>query len=320
MLLTVLSVPECPSAGVLLDRIEVALGERAADIDVVVLDDDHRARRWGMTGSPTLLVGGVDPFAAGGTEGSVSCRLYRGTDGTVSGAPSVAELVAVFAAAGTSTPAADGARLDAVGRSGRGRLAPVEHGLRAVQRAALRALADTGLPPRRVELDRAAEPYGRPVAEVLRDLATEDFLTLDQNGEIRALYPFSVPASRHRVRVAAGPDVWAMCALDALGIPAMLGRAVGIDTTDPITAQAITVHVGLDGAVRGPDDSVMFLGRRGCLESAEQACCDLINFFGSRHSAARWAALNTDARGELMGLEAAAELGRSIFGALLHDG
>src|SRR4051794_21555469 len=92
MLLTVLSVPGCPNAAVLLDRLRTVLNDPAADVEVVVIGDDEHARGWGMTGPPTLLVDGVDPFAAAGVEPSVSCRLYRGADGILAGAPSVADL------------------------------------------------------------------------------------------------------------------------------------------------------------------------------------------------------------------------------------
>jgi len=45
-----------------------------------------------MHGSPTILVDGTDPFAQPGQLASVSCRLYRDSDGHVDGAPSVSQL------------------------------------------------------------------------------------------------------------------------------------------------------------------------------------------------------------------------------------
>ena len=314
MLLTVLSVPDCPHTSVLLDRIRTALGAQSADLEVVLIGEDDRARQWGMTGSPTLLVNGVDPFTAG-LEPSVSCRLSHSADGSRSGVPSLADLKAVF---GPGRRAALVARpVDVAGRGGRGRRAPVEGGLRAVQRSVLRAIVDTGLPPGAAELDRVAEAHGRGGTEVLHELAAEDFLTLDQSGQLRAVYPFSVSRTRHHVRIEDGPQVWAMCAIDALGIARMIERSVTIDSADPITADPITVHVTTAGVRANPAGVVVFVGRRGCDGPAEQTCCDLINFFGSRHSATRWASRNADTDGEILDLNAAAELGRLIFGGLL---
>ncbi|HZE65549.1 MAG TPA: organomercurial lyase [Sporichthyaceae bacterium] len=316
MLLTVLSVPGCPNTNLLVGRVRTALGTRPADLEVVVINEEDGARRWGMTGSPTLLVGGVDPFPAAGLEPSVSCRLYRSADSSLWGVPSVAELEAVFVPR-PGAPAREGRVVDIAGRGGRGRLAPVEGGLRAVQRATLRAMADTGVPPCPAEVDRVAEPFGRSGTDVLRALAFEDFLTLDQVGHLRAVYPFSIPPTRHLVRMEDGPQVWAMCAIDALGIPGMIDRAVTIDTTDPITAQPITVCIPRDGVRAVSAGPVVFVGRRGRDGPAEQTCCEVINFFSSRHSAARWAALNVDAGGEILELDVAAELGQVIFGGLL---
>jgi hypothetical protein len=45
-----------------------------------------------MHGSPTLLIGGVDPFAEPGQPPSMSCRLYRDGDGQVTGAPTIGQL------------------------------------------------------------------------------------------------------------------------------------------------------------------------------------------------------------------------------------
>jgi hypothetical protein len=42
-----------------------------------------------MHRSPTLLIDGVDPFAAPGRPPSRSCRLYRDAEGHADGAPPV---------------------------------------------------------------------------------------------------------------------------------------------------------------------------------------------------------------------------------------
>jgi hypothetical protein len=320
MLLTVLSVPECPNVEVLIDRLREVLPGPVAGLDVIVVDDDEQARAWGMTGSPTLLVDGVDPFAVAGGEASVSCRLYRGADCTVGGAPSVTDLRAVLSVDATtgSSPTAPG--IDIVGRGGRGRRAPAERRLRAVQQAVLRAIAGSGAPPEVAELDRIAAPFGRGGAEVLRELAAADHLTLDADGRPRAVYPFSVVASRHRVQIEDGPAVWAMCAVDALGIAPMLGRAVSIESSDPITCEPIRVRAAPAAPAEAePPGTVVHLAARAGDGPAERVCCDVINFFATAHSAARWAAVHPDVRGEIVSLADAAQVGRAIFADLLAE-
>jgi hypothetical protein len=91
--LQILHVPDCPGAKALDDR----LGPLVAGLpgirmtrQVVMTEED--AVRLGMTGSPTLLADGADPFAPSGLEPSLSCRLYRDENGRLGSAPSAAQL------------------------------------------------------------------------------------------------------------------------------------------------------------------------------------------------------------------------------------
>jgi hypothetical protein len=93
MELTVLAVPGCPNAPVLEKRLAEALaGWPLATVRRQVIADVADAVRWRMHGSPTLLVDGHDPFAEAGTGPAVACRMYRGENGGLDGAPSVAAL------------------------------------------------------------------------------------------------------------------------------------------------------------------------------------------------------------------------------------
>jgi hypothetical protein len=61
-------------------------------------------------------------------------------------------------------------------------------------------------------------------------------------GEVAIAYPFSSAPTHHRVRIVDGPDVFAMCAINALGIAEMLDVDVEITSSDPHTGHAVTVH------------------------------------------------------------------------------
>lgn len=93
MQVTVLAVPGCPNAAVLEQRLTTVLGGRTGvSLAHQVISDEDEAERWGMRGSPTLLIDGADPFAVPGEPPGLSCRLYRDEDGQLSGAPSVGQL------------------------------------------------------------------------------------------------------------------------------------------------------------------------------------------------------------------------------------
>ncbi|MEV7025957.1 alkylmercury lyase family protein [Kitasatospora sp. NPDC093558] len=312
MRVEMLIVPDCPNGPVLKERLVLALAGRT-DVEVAehVVDDQAEAERRGMHGSPTLLVDGRDPFAVPGTSASVSCRLYRGADGRVGGAPSVEELRRAL-----GTPATGGADRSA-GRAGRGRLAPVEGGLRAVQQAVLRSFATTGAPPGQAELDRAAEPFAVPADRVLAELAAEDFLTLDDTGRIQAAYPFSVTPTEHVVQIADGPTVWSMCAIDALGIPVMLGADAVITSADPVTGEPVRVEFTDGTATWQPATAVVYYGARPGNGPAAALCCGYLRFFTDRDTAEQWTGRNAGLNGAVLDQAEAERLGADIFGPLL---
>ena len=153
MHLTVLAVPDCPNVRLLERHLARALeGHQNVTVSRHEVADQDQASRWGMNGSPTLLVDGIDPFAGPGQQASLSCRLFRDGHGHSGGAPSVRQLRKAISHPVTVVADTDGESwLDALGRGGRGRIAPAERGLRAVHQAVLRSFAATGNPP--------AEPY-----------------------------------------------------------------------------------------------------------------------------------------------------------------
>lgn len=97
MRVLVLAVPDCPNASLLEERLaQVLEGRSDVLVSRQVIDDEQEAARQGMHGSPTILVDGRDPFAGPGQPGTLSCRLYRDSDGRVEGAPSVSQLSQVI--------------------------------------------------------------------------------------------------------------------------------------------------------------------------------------------------------------------------------
>lgn len=325
MRITVLTVPDCPNAPLVRERIAAALDGRAADVELIEVWKEADAVRWGMTGSPTVLLDGVDPFAVEGAAPGVSCRLYRDGEGRTDGAPSVESLREALAFGRVEMSAATGGDcceaevLDLLGRGGRGRRAPAAGGLRAVHQAVLRHFAATGHAPEPDLLEAAAATAGRTAGEVLAELDREDFLTLAEDGRIRAAYPFSAVPTPHRVRIAGGAETWSMCAIDALGIAAMLGQDVMIASADPVTAEPVTVTVTEGRAVWRPAGAVVFVGRRGYEGPAAAVCCDALNFFAHDASARAWAQAHPEVKGSVVGQARAEEIGRATFGPLLRD-
>jgi hypothetical protein len=103
MELTVLTVPDCPNAALLAERL-VAVGVAQDQVVWTTVTSDEQAAKAGMHGSPTLLLDGVDPFAEPGAPTGYACRLYRGPGGAVDGAPTAAALAGVLAGGPVAAP------------------------------------------------------------------------------------------------------------------------------------------------------------------------------------------------------------------------
>ena len=320
MELTILSVPDCPNVMLLEQRLaQVIAGRRDITVSRQVIADQDEAARWGMRGSPTILVDGTDAFAEPGEPASVSCRLYRDGSGKADGAPSVSQLRQVIGeAAAIESDAGTPDWLDAAGRGGRGRIAPAERGLRAVHQAVLRSFAATGHAPEQSLLDEAARPFD--ASRVLAELAEGDFLYLDQAGRISAAYPFSATTTPHSVQITGGASAYAMCAIDALGMADMLQASVLIRSADPTNGEPITVALDKGSSEWNPATTVVFVGRTAdqCAGPSAAICCDYMNFFTSHATAEAWASAHPGIIGGILSQARALQIAEQIFGQLLR--
>jgi hypothetical protein len=196
------------------------------------------------------------------------------------------------------------------------RIAAVPAPARAVHRAILRALADAGIAPTRAQLGADLERH-------LETLAANDIIGLDDDGEIAYAYPFSTRPTAHRVQLPGGARPYAMCAVDALGIPAMLDTDAVITSRDPHIGEPITVSVTDHGTVASwqPSQTVVFLGSRADCETttSAQSCCGYLNFFANHSNALAWAVQHPQITGAVLNQDQALALGVRYFGDLLRS-
>jgi hypothetical protein len=174
-------------------------------------------------------------------------------------------------------------------------------------------------------------PFGADGRTVLALLHAADFLRLDSGGVIDAAYPFSATPTAHLVQIQDGPAVFSICAIDALGIAAMVGRSVTIRSAEPGTGTPITVTVPAGGgrAIWEPASTVVFTGQQEtcgiCPEPdasvpsvAADVCCGFINFVTTQQRAAAWASAHPEVTGQTLDQKDALATGIQIFGLLLR--
>ncbi len=80
----------CPTWKLTDQRLQAVLGP-VSTIQYRLVESQEDAEQLGFTGSPTVLVDGVDPFAIAGAPVGLACRVYLTAAGR-EGAPSVEQL------------------------------------------------------------------------------------------------------------------------------------------------------------------------------------------------------------------------------------
>jgi hypothetical protein len=86
----------CPNWKVAAEHLATIAAERP-DITVTLhlVETFDEAERVGFHGSPSIIMDGVDPFAAAGIGGGLACRVYETPDGRA-GAPTLEQLRAAL--------------------------------------------------------------------------------------------------------------------------------------------------------------------------------------------------------------------------------
>ncbi|NMM31160.1 MAG: thioredoxin family protein [Cellulomonas sp.] len=90
--ITLLYFDGCPNWKATEERLAIIAAERP-DITVTrhLVETFDEAQRVGFRGSPSVLVDGIDPFAAADASVGLTCRLYQTPDG-LSGSPTLEQL------------------------------------------------------------------------------------------------------------------------------------------------------------------------------------------------------------------------------------
>ena len=187
-----------------------------------------------------------------------------------------------------------------------------------LHRAVLRRFLETGDPPATGWIAGAAAGLG------LSDSAVAELEAADlvhaANGVVCVAYPFSGTPTRQHVELDGFPTVYAMCAIDALGIPAMAGRDGRIAATDPRDGAPVVVSVRGGQWRWTPAPAVVVFGsNRDCGTDCGswEVTCPSTTFHASRGSARAYLAARGDIDGQILDQDAAVERGRRNFGPLL---
>ncbi|MFQ5804649.1 MAG: alkylmercury lyase family protein [Candidatus Methylomirabilales bacterium] len=189
-----------------------------------------------------------------------------------------------------------------------------------VRRHVLRGFA-SGTTPTTVTLAEQCGVSSRKAREILLRLMAMDLLLLDRTGEaVLAAYPFSSTPTPHRVRLM-GREVFALCAVDALGIPAMLRETAEISSRCAHCESKVEVQAQPDtlSQYHSSEIAVWFPESEDDCCPVAQSRCPNISFFCTDEHLKAWRWANGYPSGVVLSLLEAFEVGRVIFGSLLAE-
>lgn len=189
-----------------------------------------------------------------------------------------------------------------------------------VRRHVLRGFA-SGTTPATVTLAKQCGLSSVQVREILLRLMAMDLLSLDSTGEtVLVAYPFSSVPTPHRVRLTSR-EVFALCAVDALGIPAMLAETAGISSRCALCESKVEVQAHPDNLSQyHPSEIVVWFpeSEDDCCPVAQSRCPN-ISFFCIHEHLQAWRQANGHPHGVVLSLVEAFEVGQEIFGSLLSE-
>lgn len=98
------------------------------------------------------------------------------------------------------------------------------------------------------EITSQANDAGIDVASALKGLKAKGLTAIQNDGCISGIYPFSALPTNHQVQIEGGKSVYAMCAIDSLGIAYELEQDVTITSSCSHCKSHIAIQV-IEGEV-----------------------------------------------------------------------
>jgi len=185
----------------------------------------------------------------------------------------------------------------------------------------LRGFANAAHAPSLPELSTKTGMSQSEVLSILGELKNRDLVVLDESGRrVTGAYPFTEHETEHTVRHRERA-LRAMCAVDALGIGAMLGADVVVESRCRACGAPIHAETGdRGGSLKScnPKDTVVWVGDHYAGGCGATSLCTMIAFFCTDAHLHSWRdSSGTGMSGHRLSADEAHQLGCAIFGPML---
>lgn len=195
------------------------------------------------------------------------------------------------------------------------------HDLDRIRTAILEGFVETSRAPSLSSLSATTGVKSDRLLLKLNDLKERDLIVLSESGEaVTGAYPFTESSTEHRVHLDS-QVLNAMCAIDALGVGAMVGKDVTIESSCRACAAPVhveTAHRGtaLDAYI--PESAVVWIGDQYAGGCGATSLCTTIAFFCSDEHLLSWRdSAGSGIAGHRLSVDEAHQIGRAVFGPML---
>jgi hypothetical protein len=153
-----------------------------------------------------------------------------------------------------------------------------------------------GKSPTVADLRLSLKSSDEEIIRALDELERKGDFLLRKRGtqEVVSIYPFSMKPTEHRIFLEDGTKLFAMCAVDALGVPIMFNNNVRVVSRCGECGSEMVFEIKNEEIVfmSHPDATICSPKRQ--VYPAAETCCPLVNFFCSMKHANEWVAKNSE--------------------------
>lgn len=137
------------------------------------------------------------------------------------------------------------------------------------------------------------------VIRTLDELEKKDILLRKgRTQEIVSVYPLSLTPTEHQIILRNETRLFAMCAVDALGMPIMFNKKAKIVSQCEKCKQDITIKIENEEIVWVSHPNIMIWSPGRQVTPAAEKCCPLVNFFCCKEHLEDWSKENSDLHGK----------------------
>jgi hypothetical protein len=145
------------------------------------------------------------------------------------------------------------------------------------------------------ELQLSLKRTEEEIIRALDELERKDLL-LRRKGtqEIVSIYPVSLEPTEHQISLENGTKLFAMCAVDALGMPIMFNKNVRVVSRCEECKSEMVFEIKNDEITFMSHPDATICSPRRQVYPAAETCCPLVKFFCSKKHADEWIAKNAE--------------------------